>query len=278
MIIDSGSCVNVASATMVRKLNLQTVKHARPYKLQWLSDCGEVRVTKQVLVRFSIGKYKDEVLCDVVPMYATHLLLGRPWQFDRKAKHDGFTNRYSLVKDGRTFTLAPLTPKEVYEDQMRLRLAEEEKSKLLQNHGEDEKVAENKQNHDRELPERVKSANKEESGRDLAKVGEIERDSARRELLDRCGQIPREKSENESDKKKRGEKRVRVREKEGEHLNLCTKLSHLTPTYSSIMPMTLPLYKEAYSNTNDLIFCVSSVFKVLLQEFEEVILSRLPPL
>jgi hypothetical protein len=30
------------------------------------------------------------VLCDVVSMHATHLLLGRPWQFDRKAKHDRF--------------------------------------------------------------------------------------------------------------------------------------------------------------------------------------------
>jgi len=28
-------------------------------------------------VQFSIGKYKDEVLCDVVPMEASHILLGR---------------------------------------------------------------------------------------------------------------------------------------------------------------------------------------------------------
>ena len=40
---------------------------------------------KQVLINFSIGNYKDEVLCDLVPMEATHILLGRPWQFDRKA-------------------------------------------------------------------------------------------------------------------------------------------------------------------------------------------------
>jgi hypothetical protein len=43
-----------------------------------------VRVTKQVLITFAIGKYSDEILCDVVPMHASHLLLGRPWQFDRK--------------------------------------------------------------------------------------------------------------------------------------------------------------------------------------------------
>ena len=65
-----------------------------------------------MIISFSVGKYKDEVLCDVVPMHATHLLLGRPWQFDRKAKHDGFKNGYSLEKDGRIYTLAPLSPKQ----------------------------------------------------------------------------------------------------------------------------------------------------------------------
>uniref|UniRef100_A0A2N9H3I3 Uncharacterized protein n=1 Tax=Fagus sylvatica TaxID=28930 RepID=A0A2N9H3I3_FAGSY len=59
---------------------------------KWLNDCGEIKVNKQVLISFSIGKYKDEVLCDVVPMHAGHILLGRPWQFDRKATHDGFKN------------------------------------------------------------------------------------------------------------------------------------------------------------------------------------------
>jgi hypothetical protein len=34
---------------------------------------------------FAIGKYSDEVMCDVVPIHASHLLLGRPWQFDWKA-------------------------------------------------------------------------------------------------------------------------------------------------------------------------------------------------
>jgi hypothetical protein len=38
-----------------------------------------------VLVALSIGKYEDEVLCDVVPMHACHLLLGRPWQYDQRA-------------------------------------------------------------------------------------------------------------------------------------------------------------------------------------------------
>ena len=78
MIIDGGSCTNVTSTTLVEKLNLPTLKHLRPYKLQWLNDCGVVKVNRQVLVSFSIGRYNDEVLCDVVPMQAGHILLGRP--------------------------------------------------------------------------------------------------------------------------------------------------------------------------------------------------------
>jgi len=121
MIIDSGSCTNVVSVTLVRKLGLNIIKHERPYQLQWLKECGVVRVNRQVMISFLVSKYKDEVLCNVVPMHATHLLLGRPWQFDKKAKHDGFKNKHSLENDRRIYTFAPLSPKQVYEDQIQLK-------------------------------------------------------------------------------------------------------------------------------------------------------------
>ena len=146
MIIDGGSCTNVASTILVEKLSLPTLKHPKPYKLQWLNDSGEVKVNKQLLVSFSIGMYKDEVLCDVVPMHAGHILLGRPWQFDRKAIHDRFKNMHSFVKDNKTITLVPLTPRQVYEDQVKLkrenelkRNCESESSKKV-----DEKESESK--------------------------------------------------------------------------------------------------------------------------------------
>ena len=86
-------------------------------------------MNKQVLISFSIGKYKDEVLGDVVPMQAGHFLFGRPWQFDRKVKHDSFTNKYSFVHSERIVTLVPLTPSQVYEDQVRLQKESEQKKK-----------------------------------------------------------------------------------------------------------------------------------------------------
>ena len=68
-------------------------------------------------ITFSIGKYENEVLCDVVPMRACHILLGCPWQYDRKVNHNGFLNRYSFVMNDVPIILKPLSPKEVYEDQ-----------------------------------------------------------------------------------------------------------------------------------------------------------------
>ena len=76
---------------------------------------------KQVFVSFSIGKYHDEVLCDVVLMYTSHILLGKSWKFDRRANHDGFKSCFRFMKDKKLVTLVPLTAKKVYEDQVRLK-------------------------------------------------------------------------------------------------------------------------------------------------------------
>lgn len=76
MVIDSGSCTNVATTLSMDKLNLQTHKHPKLYKLQWLNECEEVKVTKKVLVSFSTNKYVDKALCDMAPMHIGHILLG----------------------------------------------------------------------------------------------------------------------------------------------------------------------------------------------------------
>ena len=43
-------------------------------------------------------------------MDASHLLLGRPWQYDRRTKHDGYTNTYTLSHNGKKKELVPLPP------------------------------------------------------------------------------------------------------------------------------------------------------------------------
>jgi len=114
-LIDGGSCTNVASTLLIEKLGIPTISHPKPYSLKWLNDGGDIKVTKQSLISFSIGKkYRDNVLCDVVPMSACHILLGRPWQFDRHVVHDGFKNTYSLVVDKEKIVLNPLAPNQIH--------------------------------------------------------------------------------------------------------------------------------------------------------------------
>jgi hypothetical protein len=78
LIIDGGSCNNLASSDMVEKLALSTTPHPHPYYIRWLNNSGKVKVTRLVRISFSIGSYHDLVECDVVPMEACHILLGRP--------------------------------------------------------------------------------------------------------------------------------------------------------------------------------------------------------
>ncbi|GKD16667.1 reverse transcriptase domain-containing protein [Tanacetum coccineum] len=90
MIIDGGSCENVVSTYMVEKLGMKTEDHPEPYH------------------------YKDEVWCEVIPMEAAHILLGSPWQFDRKTKHGGFQNTYSFKKDAVKITLVPFDSRQTH--------------------------------------------------------------------------------------------------------------------------------------------------------------------
>jgi len=52
-------------------------------------------------------------------MEATHILLGRLWQFDRKNLHDGLTNKISFTFQGHKIILKSLSLKEVNEDQIK---------------------------------------------------------------------------------------------------------------------------------------------------------------
>ncbi|GJV91093.1 putative nucleotidyltransferase, ribonuclease H, partial [Tanacetum coccineum] len=113
-VVDPGSCDNLVAEEAVQKLGLKTENRPKPYKLQWLKKGGEVTVSKRVLVAFSVGTtYKDSVWCDVVPMDACHLLLGRPWEYDRDTTHYGRANTYSFLFDGVKITLMPNKPKEL---------------------------------------------------------------------------------------------------------------------------------------------------------------------
>ena len=78
IIVDNGSYNNIASQELVERIGLKQRRHPSPYKIQWLNECGTLRVSNIVTVPFSIRRYNDHVECDMVPMHACQLLLGRP--------------------------------------------------------------------------------------------------------------------------------------------------------------------------------------------------------
>ena len=85
LIIDSGSFENIIGREVVRDLKFPIEKHPHPYTIGWVKAVEKIEVNECCKVPFSIGKYQDEVYCDVVEMDAYHLLFGRLWQFDSDA-------------------------------------------------------------------------------------------------------------------------------------------------------------------------------------------------
>ncbi|RDY10519.1 hypothetical protein CR513_04942, partial [Mucuna pruriens] len=112
-------CGSKGASNPMRKLQLQGVN---------VDTQRGMIVDKQVSIAITLGKYNDEILCDVVPMEATHVLLGSPWQFDKKVTDDGVTNKFSFVHKCNKITLKPLTPRKVIKDQIKLKKEKKRKN------------------------------------------------------------------------------------------------------------------------------------------------------
>jgi hypothetical protein len=116
VIIDSGSIENLVYMEMVEKLNLEKIAHLILYRVSWLQKGHQAMVSRQFKVEFKIGSYKYEFLCDVIPMDVFHVLLERPWKYDRNVIHDGRKNTYTLEKNGCKHMLLPIEDKGVKEE------------------------------------------------------------------------------------------------------------------------------------------------------------------
>lgn len=104
---------NLVFEEMVKKLNLERRKHPKTYRRAWVQDTQKLLVSEQCNVKFKVGNYSGEILCDIIPMDACHIFLGRPWKYDQKPIHDGCANTYTIVKDGVKHKLKPLKEENV---------------------------------------------------------------------------------------------------------------------------------------------------------------------
>ena len=62
MLFDSRSQENLISIDLVKKLNLETVPHHKPYLLGWITKDSNLQVTRKCAFRFAItANFVDEV-------------------------------------------------------------------------------------------------------------------------------------------------------------------------------------------------------------------------
>ncbi|GJV31020.1 RNA-directed DNA polymerase [Tanacetum coccineum] len=99
------------------KVKIVALKLRKYASTWWFNVCLKRERSGKEKIRSSfrelpakVNKARDKIWCDVIPMDACHVLLGRPWQFDRRVIHDGYWNTYSFVHNNRKIVLTPIAP------------------------------------------------------------------------------------------------------------------------------------------------------------------------
>ena len=96
------------------KLQLQRLKHPKTYHVSCIKDEHKILVSEQCLVKFKIGHYVDEVLCDIMPMDCCHIFLEDLGNMIDML-YMMILNQYTLRVNGKKQKLMPLieSPNEV---------------------------------------------------------------------------------------------------------------------------------------------------------------------
>ena len=84
-LFDCGSQESLISKYLVKKLNLETIPHPKPYPLGWICKDANLQVSKKCTLRFAItAHFVDTVELNMVPLDITSVVLGSPYLYERK--------------------------------------------------------------------------------------------------------------------------------------------------------------------------------------------------
>ena len=94
----------------MHKLGLKEEPLLNPYYVAWVTNT-KLKVDKQCLVTFELASLRRLLCVMCYPLWhmPCHIILGRPWIWDRNAHHAGHANTYPFVEGNNkkyTFTCA----------------------------------------------------------------------------------------------------------------------------------------------------------------------------
>ena len=101
----------MVAQSAVARSKLKVEPHPHPYSVAWVNKTS-IHVTHKCLVPIHLEGYEESIWCNVHPMDVSHILLGRPWLYDRSVTHYGRHNTYVFTHNGKKITLLPSRPRE----------------------------------------------------------------------------------------------------------------------------------------------------------------------
>ena len=76
-------------------IHLKTVPNSTPIKIAWV-DKISLRISENCKVAPQLGAYSEKIWCNVLPIDVVHILLCRPWLYDKNATNRGKDNTYKI--------------------------------------------------------------------------------------------------------------------------------------------------------------------------------------